>query len=89
MDGLETIGTYPSAAFLVFSCMVISKMLMMGCAHYGERVDSWLLKAVIEPASAIDAGREFHCGMVRYTEEVHRGEDGRLALGRNRVCGFF
>ena len=54
---------------------------MSGCTLYGERAASWLLKDVIESASAAAAGREFHSGMVWKMVEFQRVEDLVQALG--------
>ena len=62
---------------------------MSGCALCGERDASWLLKAVMEPASAMEAQREFHSGMELNMVGFQSGEDLALALGISSLWGLF
>ena len=55
---------------------------------YGWNAVSRLLKDERESASAIDAGRLFQSGIVRYTVPLHKGDDFLLALGRCRLSWF-
>ena len=61
---------------------------MSGCPLYGERDASWLVKDVIEPASAAAAWREFHSGMVWKMVEFQSGEDSVRALGLSNLWGL-